>query len=111
MGGVRECGRDSERWGVRVIRRAQVDPAVFRVWLTCRTRRWWSPQPDCDLVSDRRTDERLALVLAAPRIESGPCSGSSDLDDLFGLVGGPAAARLPLPALADVRTVTWPVGW
>jgi hypothetical protein len=45
----------------------------------------------------------------APR--SRDCSGSSDLTALFGLVGGPAARNLPLPALADVRTVTWPVGW
>lgn len=69
---------------------------------------WWFRR-DGRRMRSRRTDEGILWVA---RLTYRDCTGGyRDLDALFGLVGGPAARALPLPALADVRTVTWPVGW
>lgn len=103
MGGVRECGVHR--------RRTRTRPVID----------WWTflrlvPFAGAGGVASyqyrpgRRPGEPRPYAL--PRVEAIPAvAGSSDLAALFGLVGGPAARALPLPALADVRTVTWPVGW
>lgn len=110
MGGVRECGRDLFGWVERVRARIMTEGIAGDIGapaLACQRYRSWR---------NRRglyhwTTEPLRVCSAWYGGSSDPCSGSSDLAPLFGLVGGPAARALPLPALADVRTVTWPVGW